>query len=370
MSPLKEVIMKRALTVGIDYPGTAHALRGCVNDSHTICNMLKTKFGFVDSDITQLLNEEATTRRIKQELLNLIDGSRAGDVLFFHFSGHGTQVIDNMDDDHEPDGLDEIICPVDFDWRDNVITDDDMKEIFDRVPPGVNLTVFLDCCHSGGGVDSIYEHKVDPGKSNLDEPGRFLPPPRALAKKIKMLQLEPKNRMLARNFDSTGMLISGSQSHQTAADAFIAGKYQGATTYYLQKALEDLTNPTYVNIIEHLNNSMATHGFSQRPQLDGPTSLHHREFLSSYDFGNPDKVANVEGISVEPSVLPDPEEIVVPDKPTNVVNIDTSTTVNLGNEQPAPAVSEKKEKEDDKRWMIYAGVAVVAIVIIGLITGT
>ena len=38
----------------------------------------------------------------------LLGGVQSGDSLFFHFSGHGSQVIDHSGD--EEDGLDETIC--------------------------------------------------------------------------------------------------------------------------------------------------------------------------------------------------------------------------------------------------------------------
>ena len=168
--------IKRALSVGINYPGQPHYLRGCVNDSHTIDKMLREKFGF--EDVTLLLDNDATTQRIKEELVKLVNGSKPGDVLFFHYSGHGTQIIDDKDPDVEPDGLDEVICPVDFNWRDKVIRDDDLKAIFDSVPAGVNMTVFLDCCNSGGGVDAANEYQSDTGEeSEAGDPGRFLEPP-------------------------------------------------------------------------------------------------------------------------------------------------------------------------------------------------
>ena len=42
----------------------------------------------------------------------LVAGAAAGDALFFHFSGHGGQQVDPHGD--EEDGMDETICPVDF----------------------------------------------------------------------------------------------------------------------------------------------------------------------------------------------------------------------------------------------------------------
>src|SRR5262249_1811985 len=72
--------------------------------------------------------------------------ARPGDVLAFHYSGHGTTLED--DDGDERDGQDEAMVPVDFgDGR--FIRDDDLREIFTQLAEGVSLTCFMDCCHSG-----------------------------------------------------------------------------------------------------------------------------------------------------------------------------------------------------------------------------
>jgi hypothetical protein len=44
--------------------------------------------------------------------------------------------------------LDEAICPVDF-HKGELLIDDDFGRIFAKLPDGVNLTCFFDCCHSG-----------------------------------------------------------------------------------------------------------------------------------------------------------------------------------------------------------------------------
>ena len=357
--------MKRALTVGINYPGQAAELRGCVNDSNMVVDILKTRFGFVDSEITQVLDNDATTARMKAELAKLVDGARAGDVLFFHYSGHGSQMIDRSDDDdYEPDNLDEIICPVDLDWNEKVIRDDDLKAIFDQVPEGVNLTVFLDCCNSGGGVDASEEFITEVGEARdgISGSGRFLPPPAEIQKKINEAKLAPKPRALSRNVDNSCMLISGAQSYQTAADAFIAGEYRGATTYALNVALDELgPSATYYQLIHSLNRFMIENGFSQRPQLDGPSSLHHRAFLSAYDFGDPTNVAEVIVPEVtEPSPVPTPEV-------TSTVNINNSTTVNIGDNSSDDEDEDDDKKDNKKALLTVVGVAVAIGVILLLV---
>ncbi len=66
----------------------------------------------------------------------MVEKCADGDEIFFHFSGHGTQVPTS--DPAEADGKDEAICPCDM----NVITDNDLRAIFSplKAKPKVKLT--------------------------------------------------------------------------------------------------------------------------------------------------------------------------------------------------------------------------------------
>lgn len=279
---------KRALIVGINYPGTSHALRGCVNDARAMEDLLKSQFGF--QNIAMLLDAQATTANILNELEKLVAGAAPGDILFFHYSGHGSQYPDNYDNDYEPDGLDEIICPIDLNWNDKMIRDDDLKRIFDKVPAGVNLTVVLDCCNSGGGMDQLNQYQPlgearqvaheDPMK---DVSGRYLPPPPAveMLREARHLDFKPRALMSPRDVNQTGLLISGCQSHQTSADAFIDGKYMGACTYMVINVLKAHNyGCDYKTLIDQVNQKMVQYGFTQRPELNGSTSLFTHRFLA------------------------------------------------------------------------------------------
>jgi hypothetical protein len=283
--------MKRALSVGINYPGQSAELRGCVNDSFMIKDLLEKNYGF--DEVTLLLDNQATTANIRKALNTLVAGAAPGDVLFFHYSGHGSQVFNQRDDvdDNEPDNLDEIICPVDLDWDQKMIRDDELKDIFDRVPNGVNLTVFLDCCNSGGGMDHLNQYQpLAPGERAIVKPtdsGRYLRPPQHIMEQMEEaaatrgVQVSP--RALTRKIDHSCMMISGCQSHQTSADAYIDGTYRGAATYYLNKTLEaEGYDPTYKTLIEKMNKGIAAAGFTQRPELNGPERLHDQWFLGDH----------------------------------------------------------------------------------------
>lgn len=141
-----QVGRRLALCVGIDAYPTPYELYGCVADANLWVNVF-SQLGFTT---TQLLNQQATRSAILDNLGNLVRSSQPGDVIAFQFSGHGTQLPDLSRDEAEGDspGQDEAICPYDF-ANGTFVIDDDIGEIFNTIPAGVNVTCFIDCCHSG-----------------------------------------------------------------------------------------------------------------------------------------------------------------------------------------------------------------------------
>lgn len=321
---------KRALIVGINYVGTGHELRGCINDANNVKAYLETQ-GFTDIEL--MLEKDATTANILAGLKRLVDDAWPGDVLVFHYSGHGSQVPSTL----EEDKLDEIICPVDLNWIDKVITDNELKAIFNPVPNGVNVTVILDCCHSGNALDQVETAKVNPTreassatkvrvmKKNMKN--RYLPMPAKIERKAKKMKLRDWNT--SRDINQSALLIAACQPNQTSADATIAGKPCGAGTYALLRQLEQNPNSTYQEIIDSMNGFMMTNNFTQRPQLDGSSNLYGRKFLDSW-------------VDVAPAVPATPVEPVV---------------------TPVTPVSDSGNNGKDKKQLIIVGAIVVAVVL-------
>lgn len=290
--------MKRAFIVGINYVGSAAELRGCINDARNMENLLKKQMGF--DEVKLCLENDATTAGIMNGLKWLVSGAVPGDVLVFHYSGHGSQVRSNT----EPDALDEIICPIDLDWKTRVIKDDDLKAIFNTVPNGVNITIILDCCHSGSGLDqadtlfsardllgglgdSTEARSLAVSELGLNpEEGisRYLPPPPEALAEIEEKEMHIREWKTSRDVNRTALLIAGCLPNQTSADAYIAGEYQGAATFSLMQALAQ-GKKTYRQIAEHMSGFMQANGFTQRPQLDGHPSLYDQIFLEPWGFG-------------------------------------------------------------------------------------
>ncbi|KAA8523386.1 hypothetical protein F0562_009810 [Nyssa sinensis] len=148
---------KKALLIGCNYPGTKAELKGCINDVRRMYTCLVDLYGFSEDDITVLLDTDEsftqpTGRNIRRALSNLIRSAEPGDLLFVHYSGHGTRLPAETGEDDDT-GYDECIVPTDM----NLITDDDFREFVDQVPEGCRITIVSDSCHSGGLIDDTKE---------------------------------------------------------------------------------------------------------------------------------------------------------------------------------------------------------------------
>lgn len=286
---------KKALLVGVNKYKYVRPLNGCVNDVRNMADILTSFYGFVSDDIRTLVDESATRNNLMNRFDWLLDGAQKGDLLLFHFSGHGSQIPDR-DGDELDDGMDEILCLYDMDFRnpDSYLLDDDFNDIIDRLPKDVYLTVCIDSCHSGTATRDITlltsglqipltEAKLQP---------RFIEPPadialRAYGKSVGVRRLGAK---LKEDKNTTGandtakakhILLAGCNDDQTSADAFINNDYNGAFTYNLCKTIRDMRGEiTYLDLVKKIQNSLAFNSFSQVPQLNGNERLKVTRFLS------------------------------------------------------------------------------------------
>jgi len=242
---------KKALLVGINYIGTDNALNGCINDIENMTEVLKQEFGYKDTDITIITdntNMKPTRSNIMKELLNLIL-SDAPD-LYFHYSGHGSQVKDVSGD--EADKMDECLVPIDYDIN-GMILDDELKGLLQCLNSDKKLTMVLDCCHSGTGVDLAYNVYERAGKlSLLNDPD------------IK-----------TNNTRGRVICISGCKDNQTSADAFEAGEYQGALTFSLICAIKNIKKPqrTLENIYRSMRGSLLQNYYTQIPCITAGNNM-------------------------------------------------------------------------------------------------
>lgn len=283
--------IRRALLVGInDYADAP--LRGCVNDVQQMQALLQRYYGFEAGGITLLLDSAATGAGIEAGLEWLSAGGDDADaVRVFHYSGHGSHVADQNGD--EPDGRDECLVPYDYKTG-GMLIDDVLKGYYDRFPPLGNVTLVMDCCHSGTinrivgetafrfiPVSEAEQARIDAAAASyLEQQDRFILAGLAqLAHQLFGGALFAKQQELANEFRArragrvetreTNILLAGCQNVQTSADAFIRKAFHGAFTYYLAEAVAEANGQlTYRDLADRAAAKLGAEGYDQIPQLE------------------------------------------------------------------------------------------------------
>jgi hypothetical protein len=274
---------KKALLVGInDYAPVGAGgpdLNGCVNDvrdmASTLCGM-----GIIpasSASLRILTDVRATRKNILDGLKWLVTGAKTGDVLVFHYSGHGTQVADIHGD--EPDKWDEAICPHDFSTA-GFITDDTLRNIFKGVSSGVNLDVILDSCFSGTGTRALQALDLLPEGERIFY--RYLEPPLDYGFFLdanpdlpvegfaRWNSPEATTRDAVEVPNLNHVLWAGCRDNQTSAEKKIDGAYRGVHTYSFCQCLRRLgLGITRRQLDKALTLAVKNQGVSQIPQTEG-----------------------------------------------------------------------------------------------------
>jgi len=278
---------KKAVIIGINYIGTANSLEGCIYDAKSEVTMLTDNFGFPAENIRLLTDDQDDSSKIptRQNIVDsiewLVEGSEKGDVLFFHYSGHGSQVPDPTG--QEADGKNECLCPADCmsnPWPDAVIIDDYLNDrFFDDLPEGVRLTCIYDCCHSGTMTDlpvrfssvENFNEGYDAGSS------RHMVPPDHIQVALSSQNRDWKRAKSARSIGTRAMTgpsepklvwtVSGCQDNQTSADACIGGNKQGALTWSLHNALQRCNYDLTYEELLHASRKVLRGKYTQIPSM-------------------------------------------------------------------------------------------------------
>lgn len=236
---------RKALCIGID-EYARKPLGGCVNDARDWESLFSR-----DYEVSHLHNREATWSGIVNALRNLISESASGDVLVVTYSGHGMQIEDRKVLD-EPDQLDEALVPIDYDSTADVLIDDDIADLIDKLPEGVNLTFLMDCCHSGTITREIRPF-LRPKTRGVEYKERFLQVDKALAERIaKNIRRRRKSeRSVDRGFQDvkSEILISACLPEETSKESGGSGLFTQAAIEFLRSASSSVTHQDFVNAV-------------------------------------------------------------------------------------------------------------------------
>ena len=267
--------VKRALLIGINKYKAVPKLQGSINDIETMRQILLTRWGFSDNHIVVVTDEAATRAGMLASLEQLVKDAGPNDTVYFHYSGHGSQVED-LNGDEKDDGLDETLVPQDGrsgDVRD--ITDDELDAIFSRLK-AKHAFIVLDSCHSGTATRS------------LDIRTRSIPRDTRIDIYQKAEDAKPKTRAIVPVVTSRYVVMTGAASHQEALDGPVDGRYHGFFTFALARSLSS-SNPQaspreVFNGVERELKRIQTHfGRSSmpEPQLEAPPELLEKTLLGT-----------------------------------------------------------------------------------------
>jgi hypothetical protein len=292
--------MKRALLVGINHIGTRNELSGCINDINAVAAYLQDVRGYPSSSFIRMSDVEArkpTRANILAGFKALLQGVRAGDELWFHYSGHGSLRRDTNGD--EESGADSCICPLDFNLN-GFITDDVIRSaLAASVPAGARLYVVLDSCHSGTGCDLRYKYDDSSYLSNNAAPLLAVYDPNAWT----LRQTHYEYKRYAKTAGEV-FCISGCQDSQTSEDAFLAGKPAGALTHCLLLSLKanDLATYKWKHLLKDVCCRERVGQFTQRTSITSGIQLN----LDDCVFLAPATVATVATVAAPATATANP----------------------------------------------------------------
>ncbi len=276
---------KLALLVGInDYPASngLDPLNGCENDVKLQEYLLIHRFGFKQEDIRVLLNQQATRQGILTAFENhLIAQAKPGDVVLFHYSGHGSQVQDP--DRDSPDGLNSTLVPIDsplptgFPAFGGAVKDIMGHTLFLLMSAlkTHNVTFVLDSCFSGGGTRGNLRVRSRSGGEKLQPSQEELDYQRQWLNKLGLSQQEFIQKR--RQNVAKGVVITSAKRDQYAADVPFSGFHAGAFTYSLTQYLWQQTgneslNRAIANIGRSTKELASKEGNDQDPEFESNLS--------------------------------------------------------------------------------------------------
>jgi len=264
-------------------------LKGSVNDVNSMKGILVSQYGFRAEDVQVLTDSQATRNAILNAFERwLIHGTKEGDLAFFYFSGHGTQIPDQNGD--EDDGMDEALCPYDLvpvgagsAVESRVILDDEMGVLLRRLK-GRDVVVFVDACHSGSMTRSIGGATVSRLEETPAAAPKYMP--------VELTQSRLRGKSLPsgipRQNDIPGeqIVISSSRENQVSLEIALDEGFHGAMTSAIVEGMARKPDMTYEELYEYARKVIKDrHRLEQDAQMEPERGkiLEKRVFVSGYE---------------------------------------------------------------------------------------
>jgi len=223
----------------------------------------------VPNENIYILDSGATRQAIVNAIENvLIPSLKKGDVVMFHFSGHGYQIPDNNKD--ELDGLDEALVPInakndggrrkDYTYYADYLRDDELNKLLENIRlalgPNGDLFVTIDACHSGTSTRGIGPSR---GAVRLD------------LDTYQNADTEETWEPLSERKDLSNMVAFFASSQSQLNSEYQEGDLScGSLSFALSKAISSSTTTTsYQALFEKVRNTMIGIVPAQTPSAEG-----------------------------------------------------------------------------------------------------
>ena len=263
---------KLALLVGIN-EYSAQPLRGCVNDMELQRQLLIHRFGFNPKDIHTLTDGQATRQGILEAFEEyLIRQAKPGDVVVYHYSGHGSRVIDPNPIVVEPgskDGLNGTFVPINSSLpsEQGGVVEDIMGHTLFLLMLALkseNFTAVLDSCYSGGATREVRVRARD----NQGKKVQVSPAEKSYQdQRLSQLKLSREDFVkLYRTGVAKGVVLAATNPTQKAIDLSWNDFNVGAFTYLLTQYLWQQTSTPSKAIAYAVEN--VPKDFNQTPSVE------------------------------------------------------------------------------------------------------
>jgi metacaspase-1 len=246
--------MKKALLIGINYVESPDiSLQGCFDDVLNMRNVLIDAYDYRSTDIITLRDDDTNTsnlptkKNILAKLEQLVETSSDLEEIWFHYSGHGTQVADSKSTfvrDNHVSATDDVLVPSDYNEQ-GFIHDMELFSLIQKIQ--CRAILIFDCCHSGTICDLPWSFLYQSPTSYRIEKNTVLP------------------------ISNTNIYVfSGCRDDQTSADTYNALDRQmsGAfTTSFITCLRNSHHNIPIINLYRDVCMDLLQHGFQQTPKL-------------------------------------------------------------------------------------------------------
>ncbi|MFM7528442.1 MAG: caspase family protein [Nodosilinea sp.] len=253
----QETSGKLALLVGInDYPSPVRRLNGCINDVYLQRELLIHRFGFDPNNI-KVLTDDSDLKPTRDNILqafqrHLIDQARPGDVVVFHYSGHGSRVIDPNPPAPQPEySYNGTLVPYDAaaiaEQENKVIVPDITGRTLFLLMESIKtdyLTVVLDSCYAGASTRGNATVRADSSRLSRSNAQLVASDAEFELQKRLLANLgwsEDEFQQRRRQGIAKGVALGSASRNQEALDAAFEGFNAGAFTYLLTRYLWQLT---------------------------------------------------------------------------------------------------------------------------------